>query len=157
MSIIDVGDLPQSIRDVIALDTLHLLVTGLNAKAVRVAPCLADDDVPSGVMAEARLILLGTMKRWAEAGSGAYSQQTAGPFSVSVDTRQRGGGYSMWASEEDALRKLCGDSADRSVFTIDTAPAGYGVHADTCSLRFGALYCSCGADLTNYTVPLYGA
>ena len=157
MNIIDVTDLPQTIRDAVDADTLGLLVAGLNAKALRVAPCLAAEDVEQGVIDEARLILLGTVKRWAESGSGAYSQQTAGPFSVSVDTRQRGGGYSMWPSEEDALRNLCGDSADRSVFTVDTAPAGYGVHALTCSLRFGALYCSCGADLTNYQYPLYGA
>jgi hypothetical protein len=24
-----------------------------------------------------------------------------------------------------------------------------------CSVNFGALYCSCGADLTNYEYPLY--
>jgi hypothetical protein len=24
-----------------------------------------------------------------------------------------------------------------------------------CSINFGALYCSCGADLTNYEYPLY--
>jgi hypothetical protein len=28
-------------------------------------------------------------------------------------------------------------------------------HAEICALAFGALYCSCGADLTNYEYPLY--
>lgn len=28
-------------------------------------------------------------------------------------------------------------------------------HMPWCSLMFGALYCSCGADLTNYEYPLY--
>lgn len=30
-----------------------------------------------------------------------------------------------------------------------------GNHAEICALAFGAAYCSCGADLTNYEYPLY--
>lgn len=40
-------------------------------------------------------------------------------------------------------------------FAVDTY-GGSGVHAAMCSLNFGALYCSCGADLTNYAYPLFG-
>lgn len=40
------------------------------------------------------------------------------------------------------------------VFAVDTA-YGAGVHADICALNFGSLYCSCGADLTNYAYPLW--
>ena len=32
---------------------------------------------------------------------------------------------------------------------------GSGVHQPWCNLAFGAAYCSCGADLTNYAYPLY--
>ena len=32
---------------------------------------------------------------------------------------------------------------------------GAGAHQPWCSLAFGAIYCSCGADLTNYDYPLY--
>ena len=32
---------------------------------------------------------------------------------------------------------------------------GAGVHVPWCNLAFGATYCSCGADLTNYEYPLY--
>lgn len=32
---------------------------------------------------------------------------------------------------------------------------GYGAHQPWCSIAFGALYCSCGADLTADTYPLY--
>ena len=39
-------------------------------------------------------------------------------------------------------------------FTIDTIGA-VSVHSEVCALYFGALYCSCGADLTNYTHPLW--
>lgn len=46
-------------------------------------------------------------------------------------------------------------SASTGAFSIDTA-SGAGVHAAMCSLNFGATYCSCGADLTNYAYPLFG-
>ena len=39
-------------------------------------------------------------------------------------------------------------------FGIDTA-GSRAVHADICSINFGAIYCSCGADLTGYMFPLY--
>lgn len=39
-------------------------------------------------------------------------------------------------------------------FGIDTAGSST-VHADICALHFGAIYCSCGADLTDYRYPLY--
>lgn len=45
-------------------------------------------------------------------------------------------------------------SASTGVFSIDTA-YGAGVHADICALNFESLYCSCGADLTNYAYPLW--
>lgn len=32
---------------------------------------------------------------------------------------------------------------------------GSGVHMPWCNLAFGATYCSCGADLTNFEYPLY--
>lgn len=41
-------------------------------------------------------------------------------------------------------------------YAVDTTTPG-SVHAATCALNFGATYCSCGADLTNYAYPLFGA
>ena len=122
MSIIDVIDLPQSIKDAIDADTLALIVAGLNAKAKRVAPCI-DDSSEQDVVDEARLILLGALKRWAEAGSGAFSQQTAGPFTVSTDTRQRGSGYGLWPSEVESLQSLCAEGVDSGAFMVDMTPA----------------------------------
>lgn len=46
-------------------------------------------------------------------------------------------------------------SSSTGAFSIDTA-TGAGVHAAMCTLNFGALYCSCGADLTNYAYSLFG-
>ena len=42
----------------------------------------------------------------------------------------------------------------RQAFTILTAPDCAMIHDETCALTFGALYCSCGADIAGY--PLYG-
>lgn len=38
-------------------------------------------------------------------------------------------------------------------FAVDMAPQGSSIHADWCSLMFGALYCSCGADIAGE--PIY--
>ena len=125
MPIIVVTDLPQSVRDAFEADELAGIVAGLNAKAKRVAPCLTGTDpAPSeGQLAEAKLILLGTLKRWAEAGAGALTQrtQTAGPFnqSESYDTRQRTG-YNLWPSEISELQAVCRSGSENDgAFTVD--------------------------------------
>lgn len=207
--IITEDDLPADVITA-AGDRLALMIAGANAKATRVAPCLASptdswspsttyavDDkvvlaegevlqvttagtsgsvsptVPAELggtvtdgtitwtriaptpdqLAEARLILVGAISRWSQAGAGSYSQQTAGPFSVSTDTRQRTG-YNLWPSEISDLQALCKNADDNSAFSVDTVPDCWGVHAETCSLAFGALYCSCGVDIAGE--PIYG-
>ncbi|MEU7771228.1 hypothetical protein AB0C44_07870 [Micromonospora taraxaci] len=149
--IIQVSDLPAALQEAELIDAM---VAGANAKAARVAPCLVSPSPgPTGdQVAEARLILLGAVKRWAEAGAGAFQQQTAGPYSVTTDTRQRSG-FNLWPSEIEALQALCRTSGP-SAFTVDTAPGCGTIHSPICSLMFGALYCSCGANLTG-TGPLY--
>lgn len=156
--IITIGDLPTVLQSV---EMANDMVAGANAKASRVAPCLDYDGtvegqpVPTtGQLAEAKLVLLGAVKRWAEAGSGAFTQQSAGAFSVSTDTRQRTG-YNLWPSEIADLRAICSTgTTGREAFSIDTAPAiCSSIHADICSLHFGATYCSCAADIAGF--PLY--
>jgi hypothetical protein len=149
--IIKVEDLPEGLR---SKDLVADMVAGANAKASRVAPCLDSTDPPptAGQLAEAKLILLGAVKRWCEAGAGAFQQQTAGPFSVSTDTRQRSG-YNLWPSEIEALQALC-KSAPTAAYSVDTAPGCAVTHSPICALVFGAAYCSCGADLTG-AGPLY--
>lgn len=46
-------------------------------------------------------------------------------------------------------------SPSGGAFAIDTEPRYTSNHADICALRFGALYCSCGAVITNLLFPLY--
>lgn len=121
--------------------------------AVIVAPCIGTDTFEHA--GAARAILRGAIIRWHEAGSGALASTTAGPFGQTVDTRQPRKGM-FWPSEIEQLQGLCSSGGDSSdAFTIDTV-GGLGVvqHADICALRFGALYCSCGAVLTGL-FPLY--
>lgn len=156
MATIAKTDLPQSVQ---SNELVDAMVAGANAKAARVAPCLAwdgsvaDQPVPSGdQIAEAKLILIGAIKRWVEAGSGALQSQTAGPFGVTVDTRQRGG-FNLWPSEIEQLQAICKDINAGKAYAIDTAPDLGGLHQPWCALNFGATYCSCGVDIANE--PIY--
>jgi len=67
-------------------------------------------------------------------------------------TYQRSGGRIAIRDEWWTLLGLT--SASSGVFAVDTA-MNVGVHAGICALNFGGLYCSCGADLTNYAYPLW--
>jgi hypothetical protein len=132
--IITAVDLPAAIQ---SHESVGLMIDGANAKASRVAPCLAWDGVledepepTDDQLAEARLILVGAVRRWAETGSGSYQSQTAGPFGVAVDTRQRTG-YNLWPSEIEGLQEICraaGSGGTGRAFEIDTMPADAGVY-----------------------------
>lgn len=158
MDIISVIDLPAAMR---SAEMIEDMVAGANSKALRVAPCLGWTGTPTtepapsaGQLAEARLILLGALKRWVEAGAGSFQQQSAGPFSVTTDTRQRTG-YAFWPSEITGLQAICsaGQSAGRQAFSIDTAPASSSAHLPWCDLNMGGTTCSCGADIAGE--PIY--
>jgi hypothetical protein len=156
--IITVSDLPASMQ---TQELIAVLVAGANARASRVAPCLveaAEAEVPTDTqlasLDEAKMVLIGAVKRWADAGSGALASQTAGPFGQTLDTRQRTG-YHLWPSEITDLQGICSSiagTAGRQAFSIDTAPT-YSAHLPWCSLSMGADYCSCGADIAGY--PIY--
>lgn len=151
-TIIEVTDLPTALQ---SAELIAVMVDGANARASRVAPCLVatGEDAPTyNQVAEAKLILLGAIKRWVEAGSGALQSQTAGPFSAVQDTRQRTG-YNLWPSEITDLQAICSAGpVGRQAFSIDTAPA-YSAHLPWCSLSMGATYCSCGVDIAGE--PIY--
>lgn len=106
-------------------------------------------------LAEAKLLLIGAVTRWAEAGSGAIQQQTAGPFGMTVDTRQKSSGYRLWPSEIEGLQDICSSTDDESgkAFSVDTAPSLSGQHVPWCSYNLGAAYCSCGTDIAGE--PIY--
>lgn len=125
------------------------------ALAARVAPCITTEGFE--YPAAARAVLRAAVLRWHEAGSGALSQrsETTGPFgrAESYDTRQQRRGM-FWPSEIEQLQGLCRSHESLGAFTIDTVGVSAAVHADICSLNFGATYCSCGAVLTG-AYPLY--
>jgi hypothetical protein len=158
--IITEDDLPVAVQ---SNEMVELMIAAANAKASRVAPCLtwtgaADSTTPTptdDLLAEARLILVGAVRRWVEAGSGALSQQTEtlGPYSStqSLDTRNRTG-YNLWPTEITQLQDLCKSGGEASAFTVDTAPCVDGAHLPWCSLNFGATYCSCGVDIATYPI-----
>ena len=121
------------------------------ALAARVAPCITDSDF--ALDAAARAIIRGAILRWHEAGTGALQQQQAGPFGQTIDTRQQRRGM-FWPSEIEQLQDLCRTATESGAFTVDSVATGV-THSLTCSLYFGATYCSCGADLAGF--PLFGA
>lgn len=147
-TIIEITDLPYETQSVEMIDAM---VAGANAKASRVAPCLTETPTVDQ-LAEAKLVLLGAVKRWAEAGAGAFQSQTAGAFSVSMDTRQRTG-FNLWPSEITDLQAICSTGpTGRQAFSIDTAPSSSSAHLPWCSVNFGST-CSCGADIAGE--PIY--
>jgi hypothetical protein len=151
--IITVFDLPAAIQ---SAESVEMLVAGANAKASRVAPCLADTTTPPSEdqLAEAKLVLVGAVKRWIEAGAGSLQSQQAGPFGVTVDTRQRTG-YNLWPSEIEALQQICSTGTGREAFSLDTVgTSSLAGHAPYCDLYFGGTTCSCGYSLTGVS-PIY--
>ncbi len=133
----------------------EVMIEDAEALAILAAPCLAPDFAPpltAPKVAAVRAILRGSILRWNEAGTGALSAQSAGPFGQTLDTRQVRKNM-FWPSEISQLQDICkGDTDDDGAFSVDTV--GFGsVHAEACSINFGALYCSCGADIAGF--PLW--
>lgn len=124
------------------------------ATAALVAPCILEDTFTQEAAAKA--IIRGAILRWNEAGTGAVqsTQTNLGAFgeSQSYDTRVVRRGM-FWPSEIADLQKLCRDSSAGGIFAVDTVGCLAPVHADICSINFGATYCSCGAWLAG--LPLY--
>jgi hypothetical protein len=140
-------DLNPFLDSPIPVERAVLMIQDAIAIAATVAPCIASDDFTKASAAKA--IIRGAILRWHEAGSGSTTTQQAGPFLQGMSTPRKG---MFWPSEITDLQALC-SSGSSGAFSIDTIGSG-SIHADICSLSFGALYCSCGADLT-LAYPLY--
>lgn len=76
-------------------------------------------------------------------------QQSGGPFSVTMKPVNPNGDFYLTKQEKKAL----GDGK-QVAFGVQITGAAASIHAPWCSLNFGALYCSCGADIAGY--PIYG-
>jgi hypothetical protein len=127
------------------------MIDDVLAIAARVAPYAFEDNFEYPEAAKA--ILRGAVLRRNDAGSGGIvqRQRTDGPFTRSETVDQKRTDI-LTEEERDALKELHTGEA-KSAFSIDTAPGGSVVHADVCSLNFGANYCSCGASLSGF--PLW--
>ena len=141
-------------------DQATAMIEDALAMAVLAAPCLSDGQLDPKYAAAAKAVIRGAILRWHEAGNGALTQrqQTAGPFSQneSYDTRSQRRGM-FWPSEIAQLQDICrqaGDVTPNAAFSFRLGGAS-SPHVPWCNLHFGATYCSCGADLTNYQYPLY--
>ncbi len=146
--IIEAGDLPADIQTNPMSSTW---VAGANARASRVAPCLAaTDPAPTDdQLAEAKLVLVGAIIRWSQAGAGALQTQSAGPYAQTFDTRQRTG-FNLWPSEITQLQDICKNRGERA-YAVDTVKAAI-CHSPICSVYFGGS-CSCGAVVAG--APIY--
>lgn len=129
------------------------MIEDAEAKALAAAPCLGapETTLTPAQAALVKAVLRQAIIRWVESGGGSFTQQTAGPYSVSVDTRQSRSGI-FWPSEIDQLQAVCGSSGGGKAFSVDMSPVG-SAHLPWCSSMFGALYCSCGADIAGQ--PIY--
>jgi hypothetical protein len=142
-------------------EALKVTVAGTSGATSPTAPALdatVDDNTvtwqrigpTTDVLAEAKLILIGAVKRWTESGSGAISTKTTmtGPYmeTETLDTKVRTG-FNLWPSEISQLQELCKTGGTSAAFTVDVAPSLSGQHLLWCSLNFGADYCSCGVDI----------
>lgn len=135
------------------------MIEDAEAMAALAAPCITDPEFTANTALSAALvaILRAAILRWHDAGSGAVTQQGAGPFQQTIDTRTVRRGM-FWPSEITQLRDLCAtfsQAGDSRAFSIRPSGSGQGVHLPWCDVMLGALTCSCGASLTNYEYPLY--
>jgi hypothetical protein len=147
---------PEDLSPFATIDLVkaQAMIDDAEAIAVLAAPCLAEpSDLDPTQVAAIRAVLRGAILRWNDAGSGAVTQQTAGPFSQTVDNRAQRRGM-FWPTEIEQLQDLCQGAESTGAYAIDTVCNPNIIHADICSLRFGGEYCSCGAVLTGL-FPLY--
>ena len=133
----------------IELGKAHAMIDDALARAGRIAPCILTAEFEHAAAAKA--IIRGAILRWHEAGTGVVSQQGAGPFQQSIDTRQPRKSM-FWPSEITELQELCAEAGGGGAFAVDTV-ATTDYHAEYCALNFDANYCDCGAVLAGY--PLW--
>lgn len=75
-------------------------------------------------------------------------QESAGPFSHTFKPVNPSGDFYLTKAEKAAL------GGPQKAFGVQIAGLSSVVHAEWCSLNFGATYCSCGADIAG--VPIFG-
>lgn len=133
------------------------MIEDAEAMAALAAPCITTPEflAEQHLVAAVKAVLRGAILRWNDSGSGAVTQQGAGPFQQTIDTRQTRRAM-FWPSEIGQLRDLCDEfsgTGDQRAFSFAPGGPRGGDHLMRCSLRAGASYCSCGVDIAGH--PLY--
>lgn len=128
------------------------------ALAAFYAPCILDPRFEYEAAATA--IIRRAILRANEAGTGAITSQTAGVFSVGIDSRV--GQNGMFTDKEiEQLQLMCADpnavkNGAGTAWGYDTIPTGtVQQHAEVCCKTFNEPHCSCGANLTKTGQPLW--
>lgn len=93
------------------------MIEDAEAMAVLAAPCITAEGFAYATAVKA--ILRGAVLRWNDSGSGALQAQQAGPFGMTLDTRQERRGM-FWPSEIVALQSFCAD-AQGGVYSVSLA------------------------------------
>lgn len=99
------------------------MIEDAEATAMRVAPCLADLDPETDAIEikSVRAILRRAILRQNDGATGAVTQQGAGPFQQSIDTRSAQSRSVFWPSEISDLQSICANDTD-GAFMIDMTP-----------------------------------
>jgi hypothetical protein len=139
-------------------DKAQAMIDDAMALAAFYAPCILDPRFEYEAAATA--IIRGAILRWNAADTGAVTSQTAGPFSVQVDSSVRRNG--MYTEQEiEQLQAMCSDpnagtNGTGTAWGYDTIPTGtVQQHAEICCTTFNEPHCSCGANLTKSGRPLW--
>lgn len=100
-----------------------------------------------------RMIVCAMVKRSmlapSDQGAAASVQQSAGPYSQSTTFANPTGDLYLTSGERRMLK-----GSPQQAFTVSMSSHSGRAHAISCSLRFGATYCSCGSDIAGF--PIYG-
>lgn len=102
------------------------MIEDAEAYATLAAPCITTSEflADPAYVAAVKAVLRGVILRWEDAGTGAVTQQGAGPYQQTVDTRSTRKGM-FWPSEITQLRDLCTaftGEGEQSAFAVDTVP-----------------------------------
>jgi hypothetical protein len=127
---------------------IRVACPGIDAKIAATPPAMPelDPDVPKIISCE---MVKRAMLSPVDQPPMSQTQETVGPFS-------RGGTYvnptgDLYLTKAEKQMLGCGG---QQAFTVPMRSESATAHAPTCSLYFGATYCSCGADIAGF--PLYG-
>lgn len=123
---------PSDLEPFATIDSAKALamIEDAEATAATVAPCILEAEFLANSTRKAyvKAVIRGAVLRWNESGTGAYQAQTAGPFGVTMDTRQQRRGM-LFPSEIEQLQEACkrfraGDADDGAAATISMIPQG---------------------------------